>query len=70
MSLSKRLSLHSKKMEQPTLKNVNICWDTENFFYLETSGGQKSILYLYVAHDFSTSVNKTNVAAYDSCFPA
>jgi hypothetical protein len=40
-----------------------------NYFYLETSGGQSYNLYLNVVHLFNTSVNKTSVAALDSCFP-
>jgi hypothetical protein len=42
-------------MGQRALKNVNNCWNTNIYSYLETSGGQISILYLYVLH-FLTSV--------------
>ncbi len=37
-------------MEQLTLKNVNICLNTNIYSYLETSGGQSSYLYLDAAH--------------------
>jgi hypothetical protein len=43
-------------MEQHTLKNVNICLNTNNYSYHETSGGQFSNLYIDV-HFFNTSVN-------------
>ncbi len=43
-------------MEQRTLKNVNICLNTNIYSYLETSGGQISNLYLNVFHFFNTSV--------------
>jgi hypothetical protein len=33
-------------MEQHALKNVNNYWNTNISFYLETSGGQNSNLYL------------------------
>ncbi len=39
------------------LKNVNICRNTEIFYYLERPGGQNSNLYLNVVHFFNTSVN-------------
>jgi hypothetical protein len=39
------------------LKNVNNCWNTDISFYLETSSGQNSNLYLNVVHFFNTSVN-------------
>jgi hypothetical protein len=45
------------------LKNVNNCFDTNTYSYLETSGGKS---YSF----FNTGVNKTSVAAYGSCFPA
>jgi len=35
-------------MEQHTLKNVNSCWNTKYYFYLETSGGQNSNIYLNI----------------------
>ncbi len=57
-------------MEHHTFKNVNNCLDTNIYFYLGTSGGQSSNLYLNVVHFFNTSVNYTSVAAEDSCFPA
>ncbi len=53
-------------MEQHTLKNVNICLNTNNYSYHETSGGQFSNLYIDV-HFFNTSVNQASVAAKD-CF--
>jgi len=40
-------------MEQCALKNVNNCLNTNNYSYLETSGGQSSNPYLNVVH-FST----------------
>jgi hypothetical protein len=36
------------QMEQRALKNVNNCLNTNNYSYLETSGGQSSNLYLNV----------------------
>ncbi len=42
-------------MDQRALRNVNNCWSTNIYFYLETSGGQSSNLYLNVVH-FSTPV--------------
>ena len=44
--------------------------NTNIYSYLETSGGQYSIIYLNVVHDFNTSVHQTPVVAEDSCFPA
>jgi hypothetical protein len=44
-------------MEQNALKNVNNDWNTSIFFYLETSGGQSSNLYLNVVYFFNASVN-------------
>jgi hypothetical protein len=44
-------------MEQHAFKNVNIFWNTNISFYLETSGGQKSNQYLIVVQFFNTSVN-------------
>ncbi len=52
------------------MKNVNICLNTNIYSYLETSGGLSYKLYINVVHFFNTSVNKTSVAAKDSCFPA
>ncbi len=40
------------------------------YSYLDTSGGQSFNLYLNIVHFFNTSVNKTSVADWDSCFPA
>ncbi len=44
-------------MKQHTLKNVKICLNTNIYYYLETSGGKNSNLYLNVVHFFNTSVN-------------
>jgi hypothetical protein len=38
-------------------KNVNIYWNTNIYFYLETSGGHNSNLYLNVVHFLNTGVN-------------
>jgi hypothetical protein len=57
-------------MKQRVFKNVNNCLKTNIYSYLETFGGQSSNLYLIAVHFFNTSLNKTSVAAYDSCFPA
>jgi hypothetical protein len=43
-------------MEEHALENVNNCWNTNVSFYLETSDGQNSNLYLNVIHFFTTSV--------------
>jgi hypothetical protein len=43
-------------MEQHALKNLSICLNTNNYSYLETSGGQSSNLYLNV-NFFNTNVN-------------
>jgi hypothetical protein len=43
-------------MAQYALKNVNSCLNTNNYSYLETSGGQSSNLYLNVVHFFNTNV--------------
>ncbi len=43
-------------MEQHTLENVNNCWNTNISFYLETSGGHNSNLYLNVVHFFNYGV--------------
>jgi len=37
-------------MEKRVLENVNSSLNTNSYFYLETSGGQSSILYLNVVH--------------------
>ncbi len=50
-------------MEQHTLKNANNYLNTNIYFYLETSRGQSSNLYLNIANFFNASVNKTSVAA-------
>ncbi len=47
-------------MEQHTFKNVNNCWNTNIYSYLETSGGKSFNLYLNL---FNTCDNKTSVAA-------
>jgi hypothetical protein len=57
-------------MEQVTLKNVKICLNTKNTFYSMTCGGQNSNLYLNVVYFINFSVNYTNVAALDGCYPA
>jgi hypothetical protein len=44
-------------MEQPALKNVNSCLNTNIYSYLEISSGQSSNLYLNVVDFFSTSFN-------------
>jgi hypothetical protein len=44
-------------MEQHALENVNNCLNTNIYYYLETSGGQHSNLYLNVVHFFDDSVN-------------
>jgi hypothetical protein len=44
-------------MEQHTSKNVNNCWNTNIYSYLETSGGQSSNPYLNAVHFFNTRVN-------------
>jgi hypothetical protein len=54
---------HSTQMEQCTLKNVNNYLNINIYSYLETPGGQSSILYLNVVHFFNASVNLTSVAA-------
>jgi hypothetical protein len=43
-------------MEPRTLKNVNNYLNTNIYFYLETSDGQSSILYLNVVHFLNTSI--------------
>jgi hypothetical protein len=44
-------------MEQRTSKNVNNCFNSIIYSYLETSGGQSLNQYLNVVHFFNTSVN-------------
>jgi hypothetical protein len=57
-------------MEQHALKNVSGSLNANIYSYLETSGSQSSNLYLNVVPFFNTSINKTSVVAWDSCFPA
>jgi hypothetical protein len=52
-----------KSVEQRALKNVNNCLNNNIYPYLETSGGQSSILYLNVVHFFNAIANQTSVAA-------
>ncbi len=44
-------------MEHRALINVNNCFNTNIYSYLETSGGQISNLYLNVINFFNASVN-------------
>jgi hypothetical protein len=46
-------------MKQHVWQNVNYCWllNTPITFYVETSGGQSSNLYLSAVHFFNTTVN-------------
>ncbi len=44
-------------MEQRALKDVNNCLNTNIYYYLDTSGGQSSNLYLNVVNFFNTSGN-------------
>jgi hypothetical protein len=39
------------------MENVNNCWNTNIYSYLEISGSQSYNLYLNVVHFFNTSVN-------------
>jgi hypothetical protein len=50
-------------MEQCALKNVINGLDTNIYSNLETTGGQRSNLYLNGVHFCNTSVNYTSVAA-------
>ncbi len=50
-------------MEQPALKYVSNCLNTNIYSYFETSGGKSSILYLNVVHFFNSRVNYTYVVA-------
>jgi hypothetical protein len=50
-------------LEQHALNNVNNCLNTNNYSYLETSGGQSYTQYLHAVHFFKPSVNMTSVAA-------
>ncbi len=47
----------AKTMEQRIFKNVNNCLNTNIYFYLETSGDQRSNPYLNAAHFSNTTVN-------------
>jgi hypothetical protein len=49
--------LYVHRGEQHVFLNVNICWNTNISFHLETSGGKNSNLYLNVVNFFNTSVN-------------
>jgi hypothetical protein len=44
-------------MEQSALKNLNICFNTNIYSYLETPGGKSYNLYFNVVHFFNTNVN-------------
>jgi hypothetical protein len=44
-------------MEERPFKNVNNYLNTNNYTYLETSGGQSSNLYLNLVDFLNTSVN-------------
>ncbi len=44
-------------MQQGTLNNVASSLNTKFYFYLETSGGQNSNLYLSVIYFYNTSDN-------------
>ncbi len=50
-------------IEQPSLKNVNNCLNTNIYSYLATSGGQSYNLYLNVVHFYNTRVDYTSVTA-------
>jgi hypothetical protein len=50
-------------MEQHTLKKGNNYLNTNIYSFLETFGGQSSILYLNVVHFFNTSIKWTCVTA-------
>jgi hypothetical protein len=45
-------------MEQRALQNANSCLNTNIHFYLETSGGQSSNLYLSVVHFLTPMLNR------------
>ncbi len=49
--------LHSGFNGTVRFKNVNKCWNTNIYSYLDTFGGQKSNQYLNFVHLFNTSVN-------------
>ncbi len=44
-------------MEQHPLKDVNNCWNTNIYYYLESSGGQNSNVYFNVVHFFNAYVD-------------
>ncbi len=44
--IDQQLRIKQTLMEQRALKNVNNCWNTNIYSYLETSGGQSSNIYL------------------------
>jgi hypothetical protein len=56
-------------MEHRTFKNVNNCFNTHIYSYLETSGSKRFNLYLNVDF-FNTGNNETSVAVWDNCFAA
>ncbi len=58
-----------KPMEQRPSKNINNYLIANIYSYLETSGGQSSILYSNVVEFFNTSVDQTSVTAKDCSFP-
>ncbi len=51
------MSIGDQSIEQPALKNVNNCLNTNVYSYLETSGGQSYDLYVNVVHFSNTSLN-------------
>jgi hypothetical protein len=44
-------------MERHVLKNVNNCWNTNIYSYLDTSFGHNSSLYLNGVHFINVNVN-------------
>jgi hypothetical protein len=50
-------------MERHALKSVNNCLNANIYYYLETSGGQSSNLYLNVVHFFNLNASVNYVAA-------
>ncbi len=57
-------------MELYALKNVDICLNTSIYFYLETSGGQSSNVYLSIVNFFHHQCSLDIVPAKDNCFSA
>ncbi len=53
----KFMNKYKELMEQRNFKNVKNYVNIKIYSYLETSGGQRSYLYLNVVHFFNTSVN-------------